>query len=334
MKQLFILLITTLLLLPSCKQNTTSWWKEDNTQEQKIFRFDQLVDEYVSLNSYTSLQQMNTDYPTPTRLLIEKVLSLGSVQDTNIEHTLREFYLDSTMQVITQDVRNQYSDLTAEGKEIFAVFNKMKKEDKYFKIPFVYTQISGLNQSIVVGDSLLGISLDKYLGSNYPLYLQYYPENQRRVMNRRNIVPDALYFYFSHEYPMAYKHQHTLLEMILDNGKIHWAIAKLRGISIQEEAGFDNRRTEWYEKNEADLWKWMNERDMLSSTDNNYVKFFLSPRDNKIGGNERPDMFGLWLGLQIVDHYMNSHPEIDLNALLHITDYNELLKQSGYNPGN
>lgn len=333
MKRLFFFLLITLCLITSCKQDGTSLWGgAEDAQNQKIFRFDLLVDEYVSLNSYASLQRMNTDYPVPTRLLIEKVLSIGSVQDTNIEHTLREFYLDSTMQVLTQDVRNQYANLSAEENEIFAAFRQLKKEDKNFKIPFVYTQISGLNQSIVVGDSLLGISLDKYLGSDYPLYLQYYPESQRRLMTRKNIVSDALYFYLSHEYPIAYKHQHTLLEMMIDYGKIHWAIAKLRGISLQDEAGFDKLRVTWYENNETQVWNWMKEQKMLGSTDNNFVKFFLQPRDNKINGNDRPDMMGLFFGLRIVDSYMKSHPKVDLSELLCTTDYDELFKQSGYEP--
>jgi hypothetical protein len=40
-------------------------------------------------------------------------------------------------------------------------------------VPRIYTQIGSLDQSIVVDDSILGISLDKYLGADHPVYLRY-----------------------------------------------------------------------------------------------------------------------------------------------------------------
>ena len=39
---------------------------------------------------------------------------------------------------------------------------------------------------------------------------------------------------------------------------------------------------------------------------------------------------GLWLGMQIVDSYMQRHPEVSLDSLLHITDYQRILKESKY----
>ena len=93
---------------------------------------------------------MNTEFPTPTRLLIEDVLGIGRVEDAHIEQHLRDYFLDSTMQVLLQDVHSEYSDLSEEEEELSAVFNQIKASDPDFKVPFIYAQISGLNQSIVV----------------------------------------------------------------------------------------------------------------------------------------------------------------------------------------
>ena len=41
-------------------------------------------------------------------------------------------------------------------------------------IPMIYTQISAFNESIVLSDSVLGISLDKYMGEDYPLYKRFF----------------------------------------------------------------------------------------------------------------------------------------------------------------
>ena len=75
---------------------------------------------------------MNTEYPAATRLLIEEVLTIGSVEDPRIEQRLREYYLDSTMQVLLEDVHDEYADLNAEETEISSVFEQVKDADPQF----------------------------------------------------------------------------------------------------------------------------------------------------------------------------------------------------------
>jgi len=46
-----------------------------------------------------------------------------------------------------------------------------------------------------VADTLIGISLDKYLGTDYTLYKEFYTDVQRQQMTRDNIVSDAMNAY-------------------------------------------------------------------------------------------------------------------------------------------
>lgn len=322
------------MIFASCRWNAGRWWADgEGDKEERIFRYDRLVDEFVSLNSFSSLQRMNTEYPTATRLLIEDVLGIGSVQDSRIEARLRDFYLDSTMQVLLEDVHDEYAELSDEERELSKVFHRIKEVDPAFKIPFMYAQISGLNQSIVVGDSLLGISLDKYLGADYPLYRKYYHNYQRRVMDRSRLVPDALFFYLSHEYPLPENRTHTLLDWIMDYGKIHWVIARCRGISLEEEMGFDERRIRWFKEHEGEVWAWLTDGDVLHTADMTMIRALMEPRGNTPAmGKESPDQIGLWVGGQIVAHYMKCHPRVTLDELLRLTDYDSMLRDSGYHP--
>lgn len=323
-----------LLLLSSCEWRKASWeMHEVTTEREKIYRYDRLVDEFVSLNSFSALQRMNTEFPTATRLLIEDVLTIGSVEDAHIERRLREYYLDSTIQVLLQDVHKEYADLSAEEKDLFSVFQQIKMFDSSFRIPQIYTQVSGLNQSIVVGDSILGISLDKYLGADYPLYKKYFYDWQYRRMDRTRLVPDALYFYLSYSYPLPQSEVHTFLDYIVDYGKFHWIIAHCRGISLTREAGFDERKVAWYRKNEGKVWQWMKNNNAFASSDRTMIKHFLQPRPNTLYiGTDSPDQIGFWLGLQIVRNYMETHPDKTMKDLLNMTDYKTLLQESGYNP--
>ena len=55
-------------------------------------RYDRLESRYLTTGDYSALQQMNTDYPTETRTLIEKVLQLGTIEDSEIHHRFLHYY--------------------------------------------------------------------------------------------------------------------------------------------------------------------------------------------------------------------------------------------------
>ena len=94
-------------------------------------------------------------------------------------------------------------------------------------IPVVYSQISALDQSVIIGNNTIGISLDKYLGKGYPLYMRYYSQEQRKLMTREQIVPDCLSFYLLSLYPLKNHESRTQYERDLHMGKIMWAVNKL-----------------------------------------------------------------------------------------------------------
>ncbi|MBR0272680.1 MAG: gliding motility protein GldB [Bacteroidaceae bacterium] len=172
-------------------------WMHRGQDENTVVldRYDRVLDEYVSLGSYTALHRMNTQYPMQTKLLIEDVLKLGVVNEPDVEQRLRHYYLDSTVQVLLDEVHRQYNDMSDIEADLNRAFEELRKEDPSIKTPHIYTQVSCLNQSIIVSDTLIGISLDKYLGEDFPLYAEYYTAEQRAQMTRDAIVRDAINAY-------------------------------------------------------------------------------------------------------------------------------------------
>lgn len=195
---LFVLLIV-LCAIGVWSWTTQPWkdWKNRGNDENTVVvdRYDRVLDEYVSLGSYTALHRMNTQYPMQTKLLIEDVLKLGVVNEPDVEQRLRYYYLDSTVQVLLDEVHRQYNDISDIEADLTRAFEELKKQDPNFKMPHIYTQVSCLNQSIIVSDTLIGISLDKYLGADFPLYAEYYTAEQRAQMTREAIVQDAINAY-------------------------------------------------------------------------------------------------------------------------------------------
>lgn len=110
------------------------------------------------------MQKLTMDYRMPTKILIEDVLSIGTVKDDTISQRLQKFYSDTTLVRLLSDVEAKYPNLDEVEKGLNKGFRKLKKEVPDTKVPFIYSQVSAFNESIILVDSLLGISLDKYMG--------------------------------------------------------------------------------------------------------------------------------------------------------------------------
>ena len=155
MKYLFYLVVATLLFSCSGKSRYGVDGVEDVTI--KIDRYDRTLKDYVDVNSYSSWTSLSTNYSDATRLLIEEVLSIGYIEDADISTKLRDFYLDPVSRKLMDDASRKFVNMSRYEESLSQAFTAMKGYVPSIRIPHVYTQISGLNQSIVVCDTLLGI---------------------------------------------------------------------------------------------------------------------------------------------------------------------------------
>ena len=194
-----------------------------------VSRFDRLQSRYLSTGDFSALQQMETDYPMETKTLIEQVLHIGFVNDPDINNRFLVFFQDSTLQALVSDVETQYANMDDINRQLTSAFRNLKRELPDMEVPEVYAQISALDQSIVIGENTIGISLDKYLGEYYPLYQKYYRSEQRAGMSRDNIVPDCISFYLLSLYPLRGADTCTQQERDLHTGKVMWVTNKMLG---------------------------------------------------------------------------------------------------------
>ena len=208
----------------------------DEQQKQEgvvLDRYDRVESMYLTLADFAALHQMRTEYPLQTRTLIEHVLQLGPVDDPDINNRLLIFFQDSTLQDIINDVARQYENTDLLEKQLSQAFSRLATMLPGMKIPHLYTQISSLDQSIVVSDTLVGISLDKYLGKDYPIYLKYgYSEQQRRMMTRQYIVPDCLCFYLLGHYPMSPEERDSAELRSAHMARIQYVVNKAMGRKV------------------------------------------------------------------------------------------------------
>lgn len=234
MKKVYLLLFAVMLTCLGCQWQFSSS-EEFSEREISVERYDRIQSLYLNTGDFSALQQMNTSYPQQTRMLIEDVLKIGRVNEPEINVKFLNFYQDTTLQTLIASVEHEFANMDDINRDMDEAFSRLCEMLPDLVVPTIYAQIGSLDQSIIVGDSLLGISLDKYLGSEYPLYLRKdygYTESQRRMMTREYIVPDCIGFYLLSLYPMPHHPKTTQLDIDMHIGKVQWVVNQAMGRSI------------------------------------------------------------------------------------------------------
>lgn len=297
----------------------------------RIARYDRLQYEASVQNSFFALQRMRTEFAQETRLLIEDVLELGAVDAPDIYERLCEYYADSILVGLMEDAELKFKDMSQWEGKLTKGFQALKEEIPDLPVPEVYAQVSALNQSVVVGDSVLGISLDKYMGSDYPLYKRFYYVNQRRSMSPEYIVPDCFTFYLLGQYPFLWEEGHrSLMDILFYRGKIAWIVEDiLEGDkSGKISLGYSTEEITWCEQHEKQLWTEMEDNHYADTTDPMIIRSYISSEaDSLFNGKNVPPSLGIWLGMRMVEKYMEKHPEMGLKKLLECTDYIQIKKE-------
>lgn len=296
----------------------------------KIVRFDKVVDDFVRTGNVSFSQRLSTDYPTETRILVENMLHLGSVADVHIYDDLRVYFSDSNLVRLSADVRNRFASMARYEEQLNKAYGRLKKELPELEKPYVYTQVSAFNQSIVVNDTVVGISLDKYMGCDYPLYAKSYTPVQRATMHPDRIAPDLLSFYLMAQFPPRVKPE-NLLHAMIQIGKIQWIVAQAMNTSVENVSGFPAASIKWFQMNEQACWKNLKEHKMLLTTDHNlYAAIVSLTAEKPYFKAEQSRGIGTWLGTQVVRNYMKKHPECTIHELLVEKSCEEVWRGSDY----
>lgn len=334
MRKIFILFFFGLLFF-SCNLGSRKEGSGGADKKIEIFRYDKLLHEYVEYNSFSSYQKMmNTDHLQATKFLIEDVLRLGQVNDTNINGKLKKLYLDSTVHQLMTQATAKYDNLDDLESDLTKGFRKLKKQVPSITIPAVYVQVSVLNESLVVGDSLLGISIDKYMGEDYPIYKRYFYDYQRKSLKPERILPDCFYYYLLSEYPLPEKPYCRLIDRMLHLGKLHYIVCNLLNYkTFGAELNYSPQQEQWAQQNKKQIWNYILQNKHLNSTDPMIIhKYMKAAPYTEFFGEHSPMMLGAWMGTQIVDRYMKAHKKVTIEQLLDMSDYTLMLAQAKFNP--
>lgn len=333
-------LILLLFSFLSCNRNDFKVNVNDIDLEIKIKRlesdlFEPSVDSIISLIPY--LENKYGHFYA----LFNYVINIGQSDSPYYPRYLKSFVTDSTNREVYRKTIKEYPDIHNLEKELTEAFKHYIYYFSNKKIPDIYTFISGFNASIIIDTNILGIGLDRYLGSDCEYYDRLgIPEYIQSDMHRDKIVTDCIFAFVSSEYPFNKKGERELTNNVLNNiiheGKLIYFIkCMVPSESIGLIMGFSPEEYEFCRNNEKQMWTYLIEKKLLYSSDRMTIKKLIDKAPfTSFFPRESPGRAAVWIGYRIVRNYMDNNPDVTLDSLMINTGYQVILEESYYNPRN
>ncbi|MDD6210126.1 MAG: hypothetical protein PUB21_05930 [Bacteroidales bacterium] len=331
-----LLLLTFLFLAIACKREGSAINYVYEGKTVLIKRFDKALMDYLTKDP--SIRDRDTSlfmlYPDFSELYINHVIPIEK-KDTYQEagKELVAFFSDPTLFYLYKDALIQFSSTLEIERELSSAFSFLSANLPETKLPQIYFHISGLNQNVIAGENILSLSIDKYLGEKYPLYQDIFYDYQRKTMTDEQAAIDLTTGFLLSEFPYN-SNEEVLLNKILYWGKIKYILSKT---FPQKDKLFIMNYTadqwNWCSQNEKKIWKQIVGKKYLYSNDRLLIAKFTEPAPYTVPlGENTPPMVGVWLGWQIINSYMEHHPNISIQSLLEDNDYAKILKEASYRP--
>ena len=232
----------------------------------------------------------------------------------------------------TKRVFGDLSGLEAEFSEAFSNFHQYYPNAK---LPRIQTVISGLDTDMLVSDSLIIVSLDFYLGGGAKYRPHVYDYLLRRY-DPNDVVPSCMLVYGigGRINKTNDGDKSVLADMVAYGKSFYFAKRMLPCVADSVFIWYTPEEVRGSRKNEDLIWARFIDSQVLFSTSHVVKKDYLGERPITIQVGEKcPGRIGQWMGWQIVNSYMEHHPDLTLPQLMGTADAQKLFNQSHYKPG-
>jgi len=330
----FLVLIVT--VIPSCrnnhyKVNTSSIDVniEIKRLEKDLFTLD--PDEIISM--VPALKQKYNNFLQ----LFSYVINTGDVNETSFGDLLVRFCTDKLNNEVFALTMSLYPDVYEIEQGLQEAFRHYLYYFPNKSVPAIYTCISGFNNSIIIGDSVLAIGLDRYLGADCEYYprLEIYNYIAAR-MTPQNIVSDCVYGWGLSEWndsTLRYPADNVLAEMIHEGKLKYFEKCMIPETSDEIIFGFTQDQLKFCINNESQMWYYLIENDLLFSSDQFTIRKLTGEAPfTSYFTNESPGRATVWIGFRLIESFMLKNPEIGIEELMGNTDIQGILEKAKYSP--
>lgn len=233
------------------------------------------------------------------------------------------------------ETKRIFGDLSGLRSEFESAFRNLKSYYPDFQPPKIQTVISGIDHGdLLVTDSLIIIGLDFYLGKDGRYRPKLYDYLLRRY-DPEDIVPSVMLMYgIGDDINKTDVNDKTVLADMIAYGKSYYFAKHMLPCTPDSVLiAYTKEGIEGSKKNQDLIWARFIESQVLYSTSHMVKKDYLEERPFTIQVGEKcPGRIGQWVGWQIVNKYMQTHPDVTLQQLMKMQDAQKLFRESRYKP--
>ena len=327
--------IIVLLVIPLLFSQCGIFKKSDVTTV-KISRFDKDFFVIDTLDFKNGIELVAAKYPEFYPVLVENVLAITpDYREINSYlDLLYEFRTHKSMLGLNDTIQYYFPDMDQYEQSFSSAFQNFQNHFPKVELPEVVTFVSEFGNKAILYDNGIGISLDMFLGKQYPYYkgLQL-PEFIIENLNGGQILPSAMRVW-AEDFILHPQGHSTMLDIIIAEGKkLYFSKEMLTDFPEHSIIEYSQEQYQWCIDHEMQIWGFMLEKEMLYSS--KYIEYsrYVNESPTTYGmPPESPGRIGIWVGWQIVNAYMKKHPRTSLERMMGEMDARTILNDSGYKP--
>jgi hypothetical protein len=282
------------------------------------------------------IRELKNKYGNFFDLFAYKITSLGSRDSVQTVNNFRSFLSDVNFRNIYNDCEKNFGDFSVYETELTNAFRHYLYYFPGKPVPELVTLISGFSFPVICDSSVLGISLDMYMGPSYYYYSTLeppLPNYLRSRMRKEFLVCDAMKGWALSDYGID-ESTARMVDFMISQGRILVYLNQVLPETPDTiKTGYTAEQLDWCVANEGRIWSFFIDNKLLFSVDPNLMNKYVNDGPTTNGfPKESPGNIGQFIGWQIVKSYMKAHPAITLQQLMEQKDLMKIFNESNYKP--
>ncbi len=299
-------------------------------KEKVSLEFVSLSDSVVNINTKVELVSFLRRYPVIRDYFLRRSMYPN---DSVFMDELFKRFTNNYLDTLRADVKRVFGDEQRLKQQFEEAFSNMRYYYPDTPLPRIQTIITGLDNDMLVSDSLIIVSLDYFLGPGAKYRPNMYEYLLRQYV-KENIVPSTMLLYGMNRFSYNdLADDRAIADMMAFGKSYYFAKHMLPCVPDSIFIWYTGDEIKGARENQDMIWNRLIEDQVLYSTNHMVKQRFLGERPFTIEVGEKcPGRIAQWVGWEIVKSYMKSHPETSLQQLMEMSDADKLFKESRYKP--
>jgi hypothetical protein len=261
------------------------------------------------------------------------LIAIGNSSGAEYARLLGDFARSPIVETAYHEVDAVFPDEKMLNEALTGGFKHLSYYFPDMLIPRVYAYVSGFNEAVMLTDSVVGVGIDRFLGDTCTLYDQLdFPKYQQRNMHPGRIPVVCLQAWLASEYLPEDNGEGNFLHQMMYEGKLLYVTRKCFPKAADTLIfGFASSQLAWCEHNEAGIWEYLLENQLLYINNQFTIRKFTEEAPfTSAFTPEAPGRAVNWLAYRIVEKYMKRN-KVSFSGLMRC-DAQVILKEARYNP--